>query len=166
MSSQPKWHWESFHWVFSAVTSFFQIPPLYAIAFLFCTVIILLPLLLCGFRSGDILQKLSLGETNQQQIPCFCVCAKNILHNGKNRKSWSYFHISWRNRKGAGAFRGLLAVFDSKVTGCYWFYTKPQFLNDKKSFQSWNIFNTKGNQRRGKLLSRETTKITKAWLRL
>lgn len=43
-----------------------------------CTVLILLLLLLCDFEVGESLQKLSLGETNQQQIPSFCVCAKNI----------------------------------------------------------------------------------------
>lgn len=133
---------------------------------LVCIVFILLLLPLCGCRSGQTLQKLSLGETNQHQIPSFSVCAKNITQKSKNRKSWSWFHVSWRNRKGAGVFREILAVLASKTTGWYWFCRNPQFLNDKLSFQLQNTFNTKGNQRRGKLLSQETTKMTKTWLGL
>lgn len=74
--------------LFSAVISFFQTPyfcarELSSVAFIF------LPLFLCGFISGEILQKLSSGKTNQQQILSFPVCTKNIIQNDKTRKSWS-----------------------------------------------------------------------------
>lgn len=74
--------------LFSAVISFFQTPyfcarELSSVAFIF------LPLFLYGFISGEILQKLSSGKTNQQQILSFPVCTKNIIQNDKTRKSWS-----------------------------------------------------------------------------
>ena len=40
---------------------------------------------------------------------------ENIIQNGKNRISRSCYHISWRNRKGTGAFREILAALASKV---------------------------------------------------
>lgn len=123
-----------------------------------CTVLILLLLLLCRCRAREIL-------LNKQQIPSFCVWAKNIIQNGKNRKNWSCFHKSWRSRKGVGTSREILAMLAFKTTGCCFFFTKPQVSNDKLSLHLQNTFNTKGNQRRGKLLSGETTKVTKASLR-
>lgn len=56
--------------LFSAAISVFQTPYFYARELL-SVVFIFPPILLCGFISGEVLQKLSLGKTNQQQIPSF-----------------------------------------------------------------------------------------------